>query len=111
MRDVGDPGDVDGLLHIIANKRRRMVIRLLATHQSLSLDELSKHLAAVELDKHITDVTSTERHNLYVSLYQTHLPTMDQSHIVDYDDQSKTVSIGTEFQKAKTVLECIDRVS
>lgn len=70
-----------------ANGRRRRLLQYLATHGETDLSELSEVVAASEHDGETPETISGQRRKrVYVSLYQTHLPKLDQMGLVDYDD-------------------------
>ncbi|MCU4802368.1 hypothetical protein OB920_18485 [Halobacteria archaeon HArc-gm2] len=85
---------------LLQNRRRRWVIELLATAdggpKQLDLLGLSKEVAAGENEKPIPELTDTERKRVYVSLYQTHLPRLDQAGIVDFDHEQGTVTLRSD---------------
>lgn len=82
-------GESDGGLslsecyHLLQNRRRRTVIRYVAEHgESVDIGTLSEHLVRQETDE---PISSQERHRVYVALYQTHLPKLDEYGVVEYD--------------------------
>lgn len=84
----------DELFQILGNSRRRFIIRqLYRTEHELDLKELAARIAAVEENTTPEAVTNEERQRVYVSLYQTHLPTLTESGLVDYDDDRRTLSL------------------
>lgn len=74
-----------------------MVCRTLATVDETTLDWLAESVAAVENNKDVASVTGTERKRVYVSLYQLHLPKLDDYNVVDFSKQRKTVRRGPLF--------------
>ncbi len=70
--------DPDNLYHILSSKRRRMVLQYLLEHDS---DQPTTVRTLVE---HLEE-NGIERHPAYVSLYQTHLPKLDQFGMIDYN--------------------------
>jgi hypothetical protein len=71
--------DADTVYRLLTNERRRMVIRALASADAVDgvpIGTLASRLAAEENDVAIGEVTSQQRKRVYVSLYQTHLPTL-----------------------------------
>lgn len=80
----------------LSNSRRRYVIDQLG---SMSLDDettlsaLAVGLAYVENDyiDDIDDVRTGDRKRYYVSLYQTHLPAMQDSGLIEWDERSNEV--------------------
>lgn len=74
-----------------SNERRRAVITILnsADVDSLSLSELVDHVAEHEQNTPLENISSQERNRVYVSLYQTHLPKLDENDIVRYNKEDK----------------------
>ena len=77
---------------ILRNERRRRVLKHLDDVDGrATLGEMAERLAAVENDKPESQITSQERKRLYVGLYQCHLPRMDESGAVAFDDDRGTI--------------------
>lgn len=80
----------DLVFEILSNQRRRMVLYYLRqTGESMSVKELARKIAARENDVPPEDLTSQQRKRVYVSLYQTHLPKLESTGMIEYDDQGK----------------------
>lgn len=94
----GVGGSVDGeystdtIHHILRNTRRRAVLFYLKYHDTpVEMRDLTREIAAWEFDKEADSVSSEERERVYVSLHQTHLPTLDEKNIITYDKDRKTI--------------------
>ena len=57
---------------------------------TVTISDLSEHVAARENNCTVTELSSTQRERVYVSLYQTHLITMDS--VIDYDRGRGTIT-------------------
>lgn len=78
----------DDAFHILQNARRRAVLRYLVAdpdRDEFEMRELAEEIGAVEHDTTVRKLTSVERQRVYVSLYQTHLPKLDEHGVIDYD--------------------------
>lgn len=76
----------DQIFEILSSQRRRMVLYYLRRHGgSATMSELADQIAAWENDTEIDEMTSQQRKRVYVSLYQTHLPKLADTNLVDYD--------------------------
>lgn len=65
--------EVDTLISVISNERRRYVMDAFAEHDRLSKSEIADHVTRMQYgDKY----TSGNRSSVYISLSQTHIPTM-----------------------------------
>ncbi|MFC5970133.1 hypothetical protein ACFPYI_02200 [Halomarina salina] len=84
------PPPQSAVFSILKNSRRRHVLKFLLEEQRrVSLAELAVHIAAHENDIPTGAVTSAQRKRVYVSLYQSHLPKLDEVGAVDYNDARK----------------------
>ena len=82
----------DDVFNMLRNQRRRAVLEYLRTVDDTStLDELARHIAAEENDIELEQLSSQQRKRVYVSLYQNHLPKMDNVGLVSYDKDRGTV--------------------
>jgi hypothetical protein len=78
---------------ILKNTRRRHVLRYVAREdRTVSLAELAVYIASRENDVSPELVTSAQRKRVYVALYQTHMPKLDDAGAVDYDSARKYAS-------------------
>lgn len=84
-------GDV---FEVLCNRRRRRVVAYLQEcGGKATAGELAEVIAAAEEGIPVDRVSSAERKRVYVSLYQNHLPVMDDASVVDYDADRKTVRL------------------
>lgn len=84
----------DLVFDILSNKRRRMVLYYLRQYGgSATVQELADEIAAMENDVDVEDLTRQQQKRVYVSLYQTHLPKLEDSGISEYDDDQEEVRL------------------
>ncbi|UIO98922.1 hypothetical protein Hbl1158_10285 [Halobaculum sp. CBA1158] len=83
----GSTDDHQALYDVLANTRRRHVIRALADDPPCDLGELAEYIAAIENDKPAQQLRSQERKRVYVSLYQSHLQSLADADVIRNDDQ------------------------
>ena len=84
-----DPGDVfDALSN---SRRRRVILSLSRSEDSVSVGELAVEIAARENAVDPSRVTGEQRTRVYIGLTQVHLDTLDELGVVRYDDRSKQV--------------------
>jgi hypothetical protein len=50
-----------------------------------------------------------KRQSVYVSLHQTHLPKLDDLGILEYDDDSKTVTLADRVEEVEVYMEVVPR--
>jgi hypothetical protein len=78
----------DDLFHILQNQRRRRVLQYLADNDDepqLDMRDVAEQVAAWEHDTTVQQLTSDERQRVYIALYQSHLPKLDEKAIIDYN--------------------------
>lgn len=99
IRSVTEENDVERLskdiiFELLKNRRRREVLSyLLETEETVTLGELAEQIAAWENDTEINALSSDQRKRVYVALYQTHLPKMDDAGIIDYDQDRGLITL------------------
>ncbi|MFC5969818.1 hypothetical protein ACFPYI_00595 [Halomarina salina] len=82
----------DDAFHLLSNARRRSVMRyLLDVEGPAELGTLAEHVAALENDCDTDELSSDDRKRVYISLYQGHMPKLDNHDIVEYDQARGTV--------------------
>ncbi|WP_415379398.1 hypothetical protein [Halosimplex sp. TS25] len=84
--DQSDPLGKNELFHLLQNERRRAVIRYLeGTDQTVKMRDVAEQVAAWEHDTTVRALTSDERQRVYIALYQSHLDTLDEAGVIDYN--------------------------
>ncbi|WP_290819100.1 ArsR family transcriptional regulator [Halovivax sp.] len=84
----------DVIFELLKNRRRREVLQhLLEREETVTLGELAEQIAAWENDTTVNALSSDQRKRVYVALYQTHLPKMDDAGIIDYDQDRGLISL------------------
>lgn len=86
---------VGEIFDLLKNERRRQVIAFLKTQDdnTASLSRLAEHIAALENEIEETQVTSTQRKRVYISLYQTHLPKLDDYGVIEFHRERGSVEL------------------
>lgn len=90
----GDEGlSLDVVFGLLSNQRRRQTLHYLYENEGLAeISELAEYIAALENDKPVEAVDSNERKRVYVGLYQSHLPKMDDANVVSFDRDRGTIA-------------------
>lgn len=92
QKDENTTYSPDIIHHILRNRRRRAVLFYLKYHDTpVTMRELSREIAAWEFDTDPELVSSEQRERVYVSLHQTHLPTLNEKGIIDYDKDRQII--------------------
>lgn len=77
---------------LLANERRQLVLQLLRKADgSLSPQELADKIAEAETGE--SPPPENIQQSAYVSLHQTHLPKLDELHVVKYDQDARSVTL------------------
>jgi hypothetical protein len=117
--EAGADGDDDGepdrdlskdtVFGMLSNQRRRRVIEHLsrAEDRRMTIRDLSEVIAAEENDVSQAEVTYKQRKRVYTSLYQIHLPTLDENGIVDYEKRSGVVELADTASDCTVYLETV----
>lgn len=94
MSGPGNPLTTDEALDLLSNARRRFVIQYLADEESQTdLTKLAEQTAAWENGVPPSAITDDGRRRTYISLYQTHLPRLEDADVVSYDEDQRTVEL------------------
>jgi hypothetical protein len=82
------------LFDTLCNERRLGIIRhLQANDGSSRLSPLVDYVAAVENGKQPDALARAERRRVYISLYQTHLPMLEERSIIEWDRSENVISL------------------
>lgn len=93
------------ITHILSCARRCHVISLLDRHEEIALSKLTDIISVHEASVNDERQTSQQRKTVYVGLYQTHLPKLDEYEVVDVDDRKNIVSRGPEYELYQRALD------
>lgn len=106
--DESDPSvaplELDVVFEILKNPRRRQVVQQLRDHGETELGELAEFIAADENDTTVEALSADERKRVYIGLYQTHLPKMDDAGVVTYDQDRGVVAPGPAIDQLTAYL-------
>ncbi|MFP4626137.1 MAG: DUF7344 domain-containing protein [Natronomonas sp.] len=82
----------DDLFEILSSdRRRRLVFYLQDQNGDADLSELARRIAAWENDIELSEVSERERKRVYISLYQTHVPKLEEYGLITYDSDRTRV--------------------
>ena len=79
--------ETDDIFHLLQNHRRRNALRYLkaADEEQVRMRDVAEQVAAWENDTTVESLTSDERQRVYIALYQSHLPKLDEEGIITYN--------------------------
>jgi DNA-binding transcriptional ArsR family regulator len=93
----------DTLFSLLSNPRRRFILQYLnRTDDGIQLQDLAAEVAAWENETETDALTDKQQKRLYVSLYQTHIPKLEEAGIVEYDDDTGEIRLtdqGTDLNR------------
>lgn len=84
----------DAVFHLLQNSRRRAVLRIFIAHSEgdIAIGDVADRVAAWENNTTVSSLSSMDRQRVYIALYQSHLPKLDDHGVIDYDRNRGTVS-------------------
>ena len=100
--------DVNTLFHLLRNQRRRETLHALGERDETSFRELAEAVASVEYDRPIEGISTTERKTVYVTLYQNHVPELEDCGLVERDRDTGTVCLTPAGRQVVDVLADIE---
>lgn len=99
----------DDVFELLSSPRRRYVLyHLREAEEPIELTTLAEQVAAWENETSVDEITEQERKRVYVSLYQTHIPRLDEAGVVSYDKDSGMVMLQPDADQIDTYLSSAD---
>lgn len=99
----------DDRFDLLSNHRRRYALHYIKHNgDRATLGELSDQIAAWENEIELEEVGYDERKRVYTSLQQVHLPRMDETGVVEFDDREGAVEIGPAAADLDVYLEVVE---
>lgn len=101
----------DDLFEVLSNRRRRYVLHYLCRREGEAV-ELSDLVTQVAAWEHGTDpgqLSYDDRKSVHISLYQHHVPKMDETGIVDYDQRGGVVELRVDPVEIAGFLRTFER--
>jgi DNA-binding transcriptional ArsR family regulator len=100
----------DQVFEVLKSPRRRYALYYLRREGgSAELSDLTDQVAAWENDTTPPELSTEQRKRVYISLYQTHLPKLDDAGIVDYDEESGKITLSRRARELDTYLGDVPR--
>ena len=81
------------------DRRRRALARLAETERALPVSDLARQVAATERDEGVDGVPTDAVDTVRQDLFETHLPKLTATEVVDYDSQVGTVELATDDER------------
>ena len=96
----------DKIFHILQTQRRRDVLRYLKNNEgAVEMRSLAEQVAVWENNTSMAELTSNERQRVYIALYQSHLPKLDEEDVIEYNQSRGIVERGTFADQFDPYLE------
>jgi hypothetical protein len=99
--------DLTEYYHLLANRRRRLVIArlsVLGPGESMKTRALARQIAGVEMSIEPEAVSTDDYQSVYNGLIQDHLDPLADARVVVYDDRSRCVGRGPAIHAMALVL-------
>lgn len=81
------------IYEILSNRRRRFMIHILKqADDTVELTELSRQVAAWETGTDLDEVSYNDRHSVYTTIKERHLPMLVAHNLVTYDSSADRVA-------------------
>ncbi|WP_238532755.1 DUF7344 domain-containing protein [Halalkalicoccus jeotgali] len=94
---------------LLYNPRRRATLRLVAQRsRPLTMEDLVDRIAAAENDVPVDKLERQQRRRVHVSLYQTHLPLLDEVGAIEYDRERTEITPGACLAELLPYLDVAD---
>lgn len=90
---------LDVVFDLLKNQRRRRVLRYLEENEEATLSDIAEHIAALENEKEVEQLSSSERKRTYVGLYQCHLPRMDDAGVIEFNADRGVVKLNDRAEQ------------
>lgn len=96
----------DEVFHILQTFRRRETIRyMLDVDGAVKMSDIAEHVSAQEHETSVSKLTSTQRQRVYIPLYQSHLPKLDEAGIIEYNKPRGIVRPADQLELFRPYLE------
>ncbi|GGN88329.1 MULTISPECIES: DUF7344 domain-containing protein [Haloarcula] len=83
----------DTVFEVLSNSRRRFILATLRQSESpMKVTRLARLIGAYEDDVPPSEISATEEKRVYVSLYQSHIPKLEATGFVEYDEEARSVA-------------------
>lgn len=107
--------NLEVMLDLLGSRRRRITIRRLGEldqeadgHATIDHEGLAREVAAIEDDVDPEVVNWRSTRSAKVGLRNNHLPLLEQSDVVDWDDDERTITTTTHTQAYSELIEALE---
>lgn len=96
----------DVLFEVLANPRRRHVLRALSAGETYEIRSLAETVAAAENHTTVDDISREDRKSAYTALQQLHLPKLQTAGLIVYDKDRGKVVPTSAIEAVERYLSC-----
>jgi len=90
--ELSDAAGLEDTFDVLSNRRRREALRRLAAHdEPMALADLADEVTVAERGAPITDIPAEAVKRVYITLYHTHVPRLENVGFVRYDQERDLV--------------------
>lgn len=93
---VSDELETVTVFELLSNERRLHALLYLSENPRSELSVVAEHVAAVEAGIDRAEVATSDRKRVFISLYQAHIPRLEEHGIVTYDSDEGVVELTGE---------------
>lgn len=100
---------VTDTFELLGHRYRRYVVRTLDEHgRELALADLADETARREYETTVAEISSEEVSEVYLSLYHSHVPKLEDGDVVHYDQESDVVVPRERVESLVQVLDAVE---
>ncbi|AUX08755.1 hypothetical protein AArcSl_1120 [Halalkaliarchaeum desulfuricum] len=108
QRDEPQRRETQDVYEVLRNERRRYALHALSVADGpVAVGDLADRVAAWEHDTTVAEVTERERHRVYTSLQQVHIPRLDEAGLVRFDEDRGIVDPSPEIETYDVYLDVV----
>jgi len=82
---------LDTVFRALSDERRRIAVSCLGAHESLTLPDVAEFVTERERAKPLSSIDATVVRDVYLSLYHTHVPILEEAGVVRYEQERDLV--------------------
>lgn len=106
------PLSEDEIFHILQTNRRRAVISYLLDRDGpIKMGDITEYVTARENETTVENISSTQRQRVYIPLYQSHLPKLEEKGLIEYHKPRGIVRPTEKLETFRPYLETTDEAT
>jgi DNA-binding transcriptional ArsR family regulator len=89
---------LDAVFRALADERRRIALSSLGGHETLTLPDMAEFVAERERSAPLTSIDAAVVRDVYLSLYHTHVPVLEDAGVVRYEQERDLVTRTDQYE-------------